>query len=346
VKANKKSIGPAVDQPDAKVRFYLFHGPDEGQSRAMAGRLLAGLGASKFAVSGAAVKADPAMLVDEASAMSLFGGRRAIWIEPASNDIEEAAAAFLDGPQPESPVVAIAGTLTKASALLKLAEGSPLALAYASYVPEGADAQRMVIDLGRRVGLKIALPLATRLAETCANDEAVVSQELAKLALYVDASPHSPKELDEDAIDAVGAGAAEGNVQRLGDLALQGALAELAAELSGLAGSASEAVPMIRSVQRRLSMLAPLRARVERGEGADAVMASAGKPLFWKDKAMIQKMLARWSATDLARIADRLGALERELMRPRARPESSMPEQAALGEELLAIAHRARARRA
>ena len=84
MKASKASIGRAVDQPDAKTRFYLFHGPDEGQSRALAARLLEALGATKFIIAAGAVKSDPAALVDEAGAMSLFGGKRAIWIEPAT----------------------------------------------------------------------------------------------------------------------------------------------------------------------------------------------------------------------------------------------------------------------
>jgi DNA polymerase-3 subunit delta len=91
-------------------------------------------------------------------------------------------------------------------------------------------------------------------------------------------------------------------------------------------------------------MLAPARGRVERGESADAVMASLGKAMFWKDKPAFEKMLTRWSSADLARIAERAGRLERELMRPRARSGSALPEEAAVGEELLAIAHRAKAR--
>ena len=78
----------------------------------------------------------------------------------------------------------------------------------------------MVVDLGRRVGLKIAPPVAARIADACGNDQAIVAQELEKLALYLDASPHSPKELDHDAIDAVGADTGEGDFLRLADLAL------------------------------------------------------------------------------------------------------------------------------
>ena len=62
----------------------------------------------------------------------------------------------------------------------------------------------MVVDLGRRVGLKISGPVAARIAANCSNDQAIVAQELQKFSLYVDASSHSPKELDHEAIDAVG----------------------------------------------------------------------------------------------------------------------------------------------
>jgi DNA polymerase-3 subunit delta len=338
VKAGKPSIGRAVDQPDAKVRFYLFHGPDEAQSRALGQRLLEALGATKFVIAAGAVKSDPASLADEAGAMSLFGGPRAIWIEPATKDIEEGVQALLDGPAPESLVVAIAGALTKTSGLLKLAEGSPHALAYASYVPEGQDAVRMVIDLGRRFGLKIGPPVAARLAEAAGNDQAIVARELQKLALYVDASPHTPKELDHDAIDAVGADTAEGDFGRLADLALSGEVGAITDELSRLPPGGSEAIPVVRSLQRRLLMLAPARARIERGESPDSVMTSLGKSLFWKDKPLVAQMLSQWNAERLARVAERAGELERALM------FSPAPQQEALGEELLAIAREARRR--
>jgi DNA polymerase III subunit delta len=338
VKANKGSIGRAVDQPAASVRFYLFHGPDEAQSRALAARLLESLSATKFVINGAAVKSDPAALVDEAGAMSLFGGKRLVWIEPATKDIEEGVTALLEGAETESPVVAIAGSLTKTSPLLKLAEASPLAVAYASYAPEGQDAERMVIDLGRRFGLKISAPVAARLADAADNDQAIVSQELQKLALYIDASPHAPKELDHAPIDEVGADNAEGDFQRLADLALGGDIEGLSEELAKLPAGGNEGIPVVRSLQRRLLMLAPARARVERGERVDAVMASLGRTLFWKDKSAVQRMLQKWTAEDLATVADRAGKLERSLM------FTAAPEREALGEELLAIARKARSR--
>jgi len=336
VKANKGNIGRSVDQPAAAVRFYLFHGPDEGQSRALASRLLEALGATKSIIAAGAIKSDPAVLVDEAGAMSLFGGKRIIWIEPATKDIEDGVTALLEAEAIESPVVAIAGTLTRTATLLKLAEASPGGLAYASYLPEGQDAERMVIDLGRRFGLKVSGPVASRLADSAGNDQAIVARELEKLALYVGASPEVPRELDQGAVDAVGVESAEGDFLRLADLALSGEIDELADELARLQSGGTEAIPVVRSLQRRLLMLAPLRARVERGERPDAVLTSLGKSLFFKDQAKVRRMLTRWTAEGLATAAERAGKLERSLM------FTPVPDREALGEELLTIARKAR----
>jgi len=338
VKATKPSIGRAVDQPAAQVRFYLFHGPDDAQSRALGQRLVQALGAAKFAIAAGAVKSDPAALADEAGAMSLFGGARVVWIEPAGDEITAGVEALLEAPSIESPAVAIAGALRKTSSLLKLAEASPQAVAFAAYLPEGQDAERMVMAVGRSFGLKLAPDAAARIAAAAGNDQAIVTQELQKLALYVDASPHAPKALDHAAIDAVGTDTAEGDVLRLADLALSGEVDALAGELARLPATGSDAIPVVRSLQRRLIMLAPARARVERGESPDAVMTSLGKALFWKDKAMVGRMLAQWDAERLAKVAERTGKLERSLM------FSPAPEQAALGETLLAIAREARRR--
>ncbi len=335
MKASKTTIGGAVDRPDSKIRFYLFLGPDEAQSRALAARLLAAGGASKLGLPGAAVKANPALLADEAAALNLFGERRLIWVEPAGSEILEGVEVLLAAPSIESPVAAIANALPKSSPLLKLAEGSPLALAFTAYALEGGEAARMVVDLGRRVGLKISSSVAARVAEACSNDQAIVGQELEKLALYLSASPHSPKELEHDAVDAVGAASGDAGFMRLADLALLGLTSEVAEVVACLSPTGSEAIPAIRSLQRRVLVLAPARARLERGERMDAVMASFGKTLFWKEKASVQNMLAKWTANDLARVSERAGELERNLM------FSKMPERESLGEAFLAIARKA-----
>ena len=75
MKAVKAGLAKALARPDPDIRFYLFYGPDDAGSRALAKQLLIGLGeAEKFAVSGPAVKADPALLADEAGEFGVGPG--------------------------------------------------------------------------------------------------------------------------------------------------------------------------------------------------------------------------------------------------------------------------------
>ena len=68
-------------------------------------------------------------------------------------------------------------------------------------------------------------------------------------------------------------------------------------------------------------------------------MTSLGKSLFFKDQAKVRRMLSKWNADDLATAAERAGKLERALML-----QPPLPDREALGEELLAIARKARSR--
>ena len=339
MKLAKGAIGRAIDRPDPATRFYLFYGPDDAGSRHLATRLLASLGAEKFAVMAGEVKADPAVLADEAGAMALFGGPRAIWIEPAGDEIADGVAGVLEAGAVESPVIAIGGALRKTSALVKLAEAHGLAGAVQSYIPEGRDADQMVIAAGRAEGLRIESDVAARLAADCGNNQAIVAQEVAKLALYLDAAPDQLRDLTHDVVDLLGADSSEGNLMRLGDLALAGDGRELLEVMERAAIAPGEAVPAIRALQRRLVQIAPLRAKVERGERVDGVLTSMGKALFWKDKALMQRLLTNWNAERIAQAMERSASLERAAML------SDEPPVAALGEELVAIARAAGRRR-
>ncbi len=335
MKAAKGGLAQALDRPDPSIRFYLFHGADEAGSRGLAERLLRGLGAEKSAVAGQAVKSDPAMLADEAGAISLFGGKRAIWVEPAGDEIVEGVSAVLELPASESPVIAVAGSLRKTSALLKLAEAHSGALSHISYVPEGRDLERLVVDLGRDVGLRVMPELAQRIAAASGGNQAVALQELSKFALYLGAERERPKELDPETVDLLGADCAEADLMRLGDLALAGRMKELLDELGRLPHGSSDAIPVLRALQRRLLMLAPLRCRIERGDSVEGVMTSMGKTLFWKDKPLIQRLLSTWSSERLSEAASRVAQLERQVM---LRP---LADDAALGETLVTLARAA-----
>ena len=335
MKTAKGSLGRALDRPDPAIRFYLFYGPDESQSRAYGERLLKGLESEKTVISAQSAKADPAILADEACAIGLFGGKRAIWVEPAGDEIAAAVEALLQAPDTQSPVIAIAGALRKTSALVKIAEAHGQALVHISYELSERESESLVGEMARSEGLRLAPGIAARIAAASGNDRGVIAQELAKIALYVGAAPETPADVDRSALDAIGAGN-EGDWMRLGDLALAGNLDDLTHELDASALDA-EPISVVRALQRRLLMLTPIRARVDRGERPHDAVTSAGKSVFWKEKDLVARLVTLWDSPALARVLERSGELERRLMR-----SDSPPPAEALEEELVAIARSAR----
>lgn len=314
MKARRGEIERALAKPDA-YRLFLLHGADIAGSNALAARLSASLGpdAERIALAPPALKADPALLADEAASLSLFGGKRLILVEGGGDELLDAVTSLLNAPAAGNPVAIVTGALKKTSKLLMLAETSARALANAAYLPEGRDADRLVMDLGRAAGLDIPPDLARRLSEASGGDRALLVSEIDKFALFLDAAPDRPAALDEKVVDALSAGAEEGDLSRVVDAVLDGDARALASEVSQLRGSGTEDVVLLKALARRLLLLARYRAEVDGGNSVENVLAFAGKAIFFKDKPAIARQLGRWSSSRLATAIGRTLQAEREI---------------------------------
>lgn len=337
MKANRAQIERALKTPTPDTRFYLLHGPDESGSRALMKMLAAAMGgdAERIELSGAELKADPARLADEAASISLFGGARYLLVAANGDEVVPAVEALLEAATAGNPVAILAGALKPASRLLKLALAESAALAFASYIPEGRDADRMVAEMARGYGLGVHQDLARRIAESSGGNRAIIDLELQKYALYVDASPDRPRQIDHDVIDAIGAASEEGDLSRLVDSVSGGDPVLLQAELLRLGSEGIEGIPLIRAVLRRMSLLARLRAEVERGSSVSAVMASQGKSIFFKEKDAVALQLSRWRSDLIAKGMGRLLEAERQVK------ASGGLGSVAVDEELFAICRQA-----
>lgn len=336
MKAAKGQIERAVKAP-GEWRFFLLYGPDDSGSRALSRAVGAAMGpeAERIDLSGSELKSDPARLSDEAASISLFGGARYIVVEPAGDESLAAVEALIQSPPAGNPVILVAGALKPASKLLKLSLAEPTALVHASYAPEGREADQLVLDTARELGLIIRGDLARRLGSACGGNRAILASELEKLALYVDASPESPRQIDHDALDAIGASAEEGDLSRLVDAVSAGRPEVLGDELARLSTQGIEGIPLIRAVLRRMTLLSRLRAEVERGSSPEGVMTSHGKAIFWKEKANVTQQLRSWRSDLLSKSVGRLLEAERQ-----AKASGGLGA-AAVDEELFAICRQA-----
>lgn len=311
MKADRAAVERALQSPSPATRLVLLYGPDEAGSRALS-RLAGASGAERVDLSGADLKADPARLADEAASLSLFGDKRYIVVEPAGDEVLAAVEALIEAPAAGNPVVIVAGALKPTSKLLKLALASKQALALISYVPDARNMPRLVQELARSLGLSIRPELARSLSDSAAGNRAVIEQEVIKLALYLDAGPERIQVVEEDSMLAIGAAREEGDLSRLVDSVGNGDSVRLQAELLRLASEGVDGIVLIRAVLRRLTLLAGMRAEVEAGTGADAVVAARGKSIFWKEKDAIAMQLRRWTSEMIARGMARLLKAELE----------------------------------
>ena len=337
MKANRQQLERALKALGADTRLFLFYGPDEAGSRALMKLVAAASGAKaeRVELSGADLKGDPARLADEAASMSLFGGARYVVVEQAGDESLAAVEALQEAPAAGNPVVLLAGALKPASKLLKFALSAPNAMVVASYVPDGREADKLVVELGRGHGLIVPTDLARRIADASGRNRTLIGLELEKCALFLDAAPERPQPLEHEVVDALGAGSEEGDLSRLVDGVHGGDAVLLQAELQRLSSEGIEGIPLIRAVLRRMTLLARMRADVERGSSVDAVMASQGRSLFWKEKDSVARQLGRWRSDLLAKAIGRLVEAERQVKAP-----ASLGT-VAVDEELFAICRQA-----
>lgn len=325
----------------SRLRLFLFYGPDESASRGYVARIAAALGGDveRIDLTGAELKSDPARLADEAASLSMFGGARLIVVDRAGDESATAAGHVLALETATNPAVLLAGDLKKSSALLKLIEGNDLAVGVVSYPVDERNAEPLVGEQAASLGLRPASGVATRIAAAAAGNRGIITRELEKYAAFLDAAPGAPKPLEHETIEAIGADVGEGDLSRLLAAVAGGDPDQAEAELARLRAEGKDGVQLIRAALRRMTMLARLRAEVERGKSVGAVMASAGKSIFFKEQGAVQAEIGRWRGEMIAKAVSRLMEAERQIMLPGG------PGPVAAEAELLAIARQAARRR-
>lgn len=314
MKASENQLVTALDAASPAIRLYLLHGPDESGAAAFAERLGRALGAAaeKVAIEGGVLKGDPGRVTDEARSLGLFGDRRWILVTGVGDDALASAQTLIAAPTVEHPVVMIAPSLTKSSKLVQFAIADPAAMCFACYVPDGANAERMVAGIAREQGLRPVGEAARRLVTASNGDRAVIAREIEKLALYLDAAPDRPRDLDGDALDALGADLGESQMSDVIDAAIEGRVRDIGRELARFAESGGVPIPLLRQAVRKLVTLALIRADVD--SGTQPMAAVKKQRVHFREEAMMARLAQRWRSPDIATAIDRLRQAERAMM--------------------------------
>ena len=314
-----------VRSPDPAIRAALVYGPDGGLVRERAAALVRAIAedpSDPFRVadlSGAQIKADPARLADEAAAMALTGGRRAVRLRDVDDGLAKLFKDFLAAPPGDALIVIEASDLPARSALRKAFESADLGAALACYRDDDRSLPRVIEETLRALGFSATPDALAYLAANLGGDRQLTRRELEKLALYK-GPEGGPIEL-ADAEACVGDSAA----LSLDDLALAvggGDLAQLERAFARSLQEGAHPVAALRAVARHFQRLHLVCGLAAQGKPLEQAMKALRPPVFWKLAERFQGQARGWPPAALARALARLLEAEADCKRTGAPAEA------------------------
>ena len=313
MKISAARVSSFIRRPDPSLVAALLFGPDSGLVReradTIAGSVVEDLN-DPFRVvelTGAAVKADPARLADEAAQLSMTGGRRVVRVRDATDGIATAFERLLAVTAGGSLVVVEAANLGKKSPLRSLFEKAKNAASVGCYEDGARELEGVIRETLGGQGLVVSPDAMAFLVANLGGDRLVTRAELAKLVLYAGGDgkaggrPRKIELADAEAcigdsaaasLDAVAFAAADGDATAL-DRALERAFLE-----------GQSPVGVLRAVQRHLQRLHWTLGKVEHGDAPENVIRSLRPPLLFKFEPSFRAQLRQWRTDHVARALD------------------------------------------
>jgi len=322
-------IDSFVARPDPARAVVLVFGPDAGL---VSERVDAILRASVddpddpfsyVRLDGDVIASDPARLVDEATTVPLFGGRRAIRLRASSRNIMPAIEAVLGAPLADCRVVIEAGDLRKGAPLRSTIERAKNAVAIPCYADAERDIARLIDEEVRAADLTIAPDAREALAPLLGGDRRASRAELKKLALYTQGAGR----IELDDVMAVVADASALALDNLIDAAFAGNLAGVEKEFSKAMVAGTNPGAIIGAAIRHAERLHALSIDIANGASVSEIVGRPQSGIHFRRQDAFAKALRGSPPERLARMLSMLAQASLD-----ARKESAIGE---------TIAHRA-----
>src|SRR3984885_4051071 len=330
-----------VAKPPKELVAALVYGPDQGLVRERAETIAKTVAPDlkdPFRVSEmdeSSLTSDPARLFDEASSLSMMGGRRVVRVRGATNAHAELFERFLGEPPPGDALVVIeGGDLAKSSALRKAFEEADNGAAIACYADSDDSLSEMVRSALRAQGLAIQTDALDEAVSALGSDRGVSRREIEKLALYA----YGKDRVTIEDVRAVIGDEAEARVDEVCDAAGGGDMPKLDRALERLWVEDFSPIAILRMAMSHFQRIALAKAQIARGESIDTAIKRMRPPIHFQRLSSFRAQVQRWNEAALGEALDLL--LDTEALCK----TTGVPAEAVCGRALLNVAARVRAR--
>jgi len=309
MKLNARDIDGFIKYPQ-KYAGALIYGLDEGQVRARVRELCANwMGPDADAInriefSADQIAADPARLSDELASFSLLGGKRAICIREAGDDLLPLLDDALATRAKDNFLILYThDSLSSGSKLRAFCERVPEIAAVACYKDEGANLSQLIRDTLRAYGLRVQNDVVNYLSQQLQGDRQVVLNELEKISLYIG---DEAEEVDMETAVFLTADSRESSLDELAHAVAAGQPAIICSLTDTLMNEGVQPVVAVRALMRYLRRLEAVAQARHNGASLDQAIDQLKPPVFFKHKAQLRSHATRWG---LSRVNDALALL-------------------------------------
>jgi len=310
--AQKKNheVDRFIANPDADFPLILLYGPDRGLVSERAALLAKKTGIalddpfSTIRLEASEIDSDPAKLGDEARTLSLFGGKRLIWLRGvmAQKGVIEAVKWLIADPPHQAVVLMEAGDLKKGG-LRTLVETAACAIALPCYSDDGRATDNLIGQVLDEFNIVISREARQMLREHLGENRLASRSELEKLCLYA---------LDKGKIEVEDVEASVSNVSvnsqdHIIDALITGHIAQFSERFDRHCETGQPLFLIISAATRQFQQLQQLRHIMDtKGQSANITVALAKPPIFFQRKQVIERALDLWTSSHLARALARL----------------------------------------
>jgi len=315
MKLAPRDVGAFLKQPDRQAQAVLLYGSDGGLIRERSRTVIEVLLGKSYdplnrvELTGAQVKADPALLPDELNAMSLMGGRRVIILRDPPEKIDSVIKSAFEGAKNSTYLIVEAEGLPTSSALFRFFEKEGHLAAVPCYLEEGRDIETTIRSTLSGFGLSATHDALMYLASNLGNDRLITRNELEKIALYMG----EEKEITLPvAMLLTGNNTAE-NIEDLCHSVALGDASKSDKLLAHLLHEGIQPVAIIRTLIRYFQRLDLLHGYMKSGQSRAEAMKMLRPPVFYKAVPVIEKALSRWTAGKISYSLNLLLRTEKEV---------------------------------
>lgn len=346
MKINPRDADRFAARPDPKVCAVLVYGPDSGLIRERMNALTRSVvddPTDPFRVadlSDGDLRQDPALLADEAAAISMLGGRRVIRIRSVGDSLSKLFDAHLSDPKGDALLVIEGGELTARSSLRKLFEERPNAAAISCYPDTAGDLAATIKKNLSDNGLNAEPAALHYLTAHLGSDRGVTMNELEKLALYMGAGKSGEKiQVTLDDVRACVGDNSESGLDAVVDAATGGELAALDLALARARSGDVSPVAMLNALTRHLIQLHLAMVSIENGQTPESIVAAMRPMVHFSRKPKLQRQLTLWTRRRIDRALAIIAETDSQLK------TTGLPDRAIFGQTVMRIAQAANAAR-